>query len=173
MKRRTVAFGAVAAGAAVGGAAAAWWKSHRAHADAVPEPFWAEVFETPNGGSFRIQAFRGRPLLLNFWATWCAPCIRELPLLDRFARAQHAAGVRVVGLAVDNREPVQAFLRQRPVVFEIGLAGGGGIGLSRTLGNDSGALPFTLWIDGAGQIRDTRLGALKEEDLRRWSSDRV
>ncbi|MBC7717365.1 MAG: TlpA family protein disulfide reductase, partial [Pseudorhodobacter sp.] len=77
---------------------------------------------------------RGKPLLLNFWATWCPPCVKEMPLLDAFYQTHRARGWQVVGLAVDSPTPVRAFLERVPVSFPIGLAGMEGSELSRALG---------------------------------------
>jgi thiol-disulfide isomerase/thioredoxin len=131
--------------------------------------FWALRFERPEGGELLLSSLRGQPLLLNFWATWCRPCVVEMPLLDKFHRAQQARGLRVLGLAVDSPTPVRAFLAQRGVSFPIGLAGLDGVELARSLGNASGALPFSVLFDGAGRAVAHKLGALHPEDLDGWA----
>ena len=125
-------------------------------------------FKQPGDGELRLSEFRGRPMLLNFWATWCPPCVSEMPLLDRLHRDQPAQGLRVVGLAVDKLTPVVDFLKRRPVSFHIGLAGLEGVDLSRTLGNRTGALPFSVLFDRRGSAIDRRLGALTAEHLLSW-----
>ena len=62
-----------------------------------------------DGGKLALANFLGKPLLVNFWATWCPPCVKEMPLLDRFAQEQRAAAWQVVGLAIDKIEPVREF----------------------------------------------------------------
>jgi thiol-disulfide isomerase/thioredoxin len=156
---------AVAAGAA--GAGVAWWKSRPA-AGGSEAAIWTMHFDTPTGGKLTLADLRGKPLLLNFWATWCPPCVSELPLLDRFHGDQSARGWQVVGLAVDNLEPVRQFLGKRPVDFAIGLAGIEGVELSRAMGNSSGALPFTVVFDRAGDLVERKLGIIKPDDLTRW-----
>jgi thiol-disulfide isomerase/thioredoxin len=122
----------------------------------------------PQGGELSMAGLRGTPMLLNFWATWCPPCVSELPLLDRFHREQQAHGWRVVGLAVDNREPVLEFLSKRPVSFQIGLAGMSGVELARAMGNSAGALPFSVVFNRAGEAVRHKLGIIESEDLKRW-----
>jgi thiol-disulfide isomerase/thioredoxin len=165
MRRRSALVGGVAVLAATGGAGVAVW---RARPGARDDELWSRRFDKPTGGQLALGAFRGRPLLLNFWATWCPPCVGELPLLDRFHREQPANGWQVVGLAVDNLAPVVGFLDKRPVGFAIGLAGPSGIELARILGNSGGALPFTVVFDRAGRVVQRKLGAIEPADLQKW-----
>jgi thiol-disulfide isomerase/thioredoxin len=167
MKRRSLLIGGVGAVAAVAGVGGALWQSRRGVAQ--PDPaFWALRFERPEGGELALTSLRGHPVLLNFWATWCAPCVKEMPLLDKFHQAQRARGLSVVGLAVDSPTPVREFLTRRPMTFPIGLAGMDGVELARTLGNDSGALPFSVLFGADGAVLTRKLGALHEEDLADW-----
>jgi len=108
---------------------------------------------------------QGRPVLLNFWATWCPPCVEELPLIEGFFQTQRANGWQVVGLAVDQLSAVQGFLRKTPVSFPVGLAGLAGTGLSRSLGNLSGGLPFTVVLGASGGVLHRKMGRLNAADL--------
>jgi thiol-disulfide isomerase/thioredoxin len=169
--RRGWMVGAVAAGAALAGAGLAWWRQRPAAAEAgVVDRLWTLNFNTPQGGSLALSSFRGRPLLLNFWATWCPPCVEEMPLLDRFYRQQPATGWQVLGLAIDQPSSVRTFLQRLPVSFPIGLAGLEGTELTKALGNQSGGLPFTAVIGADGQMRERRMGLISEADLRSWSA---
>ncbi|MEP7296770.1 MAG: TlpA disulfide reductase family protein [Burkholderiales bacterium] len=156
---------AVAAGAA--GAGVSWWRAGSPARDGGAE-IWSLQFDRPDGTRLVLADFRGKPLLVNFWATWCPPCIRELPLIDRFLSDQQARGWQVVGIAVDQLDPVRKFLEQRPVGFGVGLAGIEGVELSRRMGNAGGALPFSVVFDRRGDVVQRKLGVILPEDLTRW-----
>ena len=168
--RRGWLIGAVAAGAAAAGLGVAWWRQ-RAGDDFGPPPerLWSLGFEMPQGGTLSMASLKGKPLLLNFWATWCAPCIEEMPMLDGFYRQHVANGFQVVGLAIDMPTSVRKFLQRTPVTFPIGLAGMEGTELTRALGNQAGGLPFTVVLDADGNIRQRRMGRVSEADLKAWS----
>jgi thiol-disulfide isomerase/thioredoxin len=167
MNRRLALMTGAAAAAAAAGAGLAWWRSRPAATDDTAA-IWPLQFQTPAGGRLALSDLRGKPLLLNFWATWCPPCVSELPLLDRFHNEQQAHGWQVVGLAVDNLAPVREFLGKHPVGFAIGLAGVEGVELSRKMGNAGGALPFTVVLDRAGLAVQRKLGVIQPEDLTHW-----
>ncbi len=168
MKRRSLLLGAgVGTVAAALGTGVAWWRL-RPHQSPLPPGFWDSRFERPEGGELALADFRGKPLVLNFWATWCPPCVTELPLLDAFHKTHSAAGWSVVGLAVDSPTPVREFLRKRPLALPVGLAGLDGVEFGRSLGNGQGGLPFTVVLDRSGNVHQRHLGALKEADLAAW-----
>lgn len=159
---------AVGAGAAAGGAGWSWWRSRPEQASVLDEAaFWSLSFARPQGGELHMAEQRGRALLLNFWATWCPPCIKELPGLDRFHRA-HGARLQVVGLAVDALAPVQEFLKRSPVGFAIGMAGMEGIDLARRLGNSAGVLPYTALFDARGRLLQQKIGETSYDELDAW-----
>ena len=169
MKRRSLLFAATAVSAAAAGVGGALWHRRRQEQTELHAQLWGKTFARPGGGQLQLASFLGKPVLLNFWATWCAPCVTELPLLDRFHRDQQARGWQVIGLAVDNDAPVLAFLAQRPVSFPVGLAGFEGLSLSRALGNTGGGLPFSVVFDATGAARHQKLGAIEPEELARWA----
>ena len=169
MNRRHLTYAAVAGGAALLGLGAAL-RPRPAAAPAGGDPaFWGAQLDTPSGTPLALASLRGKPLLLNFWATWCPPCVREMPALDRVHREFAPRGLAVVGLAIDAPTPVREFLVRTPVGYPIGLAGFEGTELSRRLGNDRGALPFSVLFGADGAIRRRKLGEATEDDLRTWA----
>ena len=122
----------------------------------------------PAGNRLALQGMRGRPLLINFWATWCPPCVEELPLLDAFYRENESKGWQVLGIAVDKLAPVQAFLQRQPLAFPVVLAGMEGLSLSKNLGNQAGGLPFSMLLGADGSILHRKIGKLSEQDLQLW-----
>jgi thiol-disulfide isomerase/thioredoxin len=129
---------------------------------------WSMSFASPQGGTLSLAAWRGRPLLLNFWATWCPPCIEELPLLDRFYQENSANGWQVLGIAVDQQDPVLRFLSRSPLTFPVVLAGFAGMELSKSLGNMSGGLPFTVVLGQDGEVAHRKMGKVTASDLSAW-----
>lgn len=168
-RRQALLTGGVAVAAAAAGAGGAWWRYRETEAESAAEQsLWGERFERPEGGELALAPLRGQPLILNFWATWCAPCVKEMPLLNAFYQQHRAAGWQVVGLAVDSPTPVREFLGKLPVAFPIGLAGLNGVDLARGLGNPSGSLPFSVLFDRRGHVASRKLGLLKPEELVDW-----
>lgn len=149
------------------GAGLAWRHSRQQSValSAAEEDFWRQQFRQPNDAMLSMASFHGKPLLVNFWATWCPPCIEELPLLNTFYLKNAAKSWQVLGLAVDQATPVQHFLTRRPLDFQIALAGFPGVELSRALGNPKGGLPFSVLFDRTGSIVYRKLGKLSEIDL--------
>jgi len=172
MRRRAwLAGGGVAVAATVCGVA---WHLREslvaAPTDEASAGLWQMRFQRPEGGTLEMAALRGRLVLLNFWATWCPPCIKEMPELEAFQQRQGGAGWQVVGLAIDNPAAVREFLARSPVRYPIGLAGMEGADLSRRLGNERGGLPFSVVFGRNGQPLARRLGETRRDLLLEWAA---
>ncbi|WP_310390032.1 TlpA disulfide reductase family protein [Roseateles sp.] len=137
---------------------------------AAAASFWAGRFDRPDGGELLAAEFKGRPLLLNFWATWCPPCIKELPELAQFQQEFKARGWQVLGLAVDSPSAVREFLKKLPLDMAVGLAGLTGTELTRTLGNTQGGLPFSVAFDASGELIWRKLGVTNLVELRQMAA---
>ncbi len=167
--RRPLLIGATALAAAAAGLYS-FLRAQGPALSAAESRFWTLELAQPDGGTLRTAAFRGQPLLLNFWATWCPPCVRELPEIDRFHAAMRPQGWGVIGLAVDAPTPVRGFLARQPLGFPVALAGLEGTELSRALGNTQGALPFTVLFGADGRIAQRRLGETHLAELQAWAA---
>jgi thiol-disulfide isomerase/thioredoxin len=164
--KRKLLFAGVASAAALAGAGFALWRYRLAEPeDGALAALWALEAELPSGSVYKLSKLKGKPLVVNFWATWCPPCIEEMPLLDAFYRQNASKGWQMIGLAADNAKAVTKFLGNTPVQFPTPLAGLAGIELSRTLGNLSGALPFTVVINSQGAIALRHMGKLSAEQI--------
>lgn len=173
-RRRWLLGSAAGISALAAGAGGLWWREQNTQADglvqSLQQQFWGQTFSTPDGAALAMTTFRGRPLLLNFWATWCPPCIHELPLLNRFYNERHAQGWQVLGLAMDKEAAVRQFLARQPLSYPIAMAGANGSQLTRTLGNLQGGLPFTVVLGADGGVLHRKIGQIKEQDLTRWAA---
>ncbi len=170
VSRRGWLAAAVGVGAALGGAGLAWRRESKLSQalSEVETALWQQQFTQVNGAALPMSGFMGRHLVLNFWATWCPPCIDELPLLNAFFNENKAKSWQVLGLAVDQSEPVKRFLTHSPLSFPVALAGFPGVELSRSLGNLSGGLPFTVVFGPAGNVLHRKMGKVSADDLSAW-----
>jgi thiol-disulfide isomerase/thioredoxin len=149
-----------------------WWTSSAATTSQATElipGFWDLQWSTAQGSPLLLQSFRGKPLLINFWATWCPPCIDELPLINAFYKQNNPKGWQVIGLAIDKSASVQAFLQKMPLEFPVAVEPLNGSDLARQLGNPTGSLPFSVAINAQGGIVQRKLGRLKQSDLDLWA----
>lgn len=155
MKRRTVLRSLALLGS-VAGAGPAWVRA-AGESDAV-SGLLAQAYSDLKGQPQPLAQWKGKPMLVNFWATWCAPCVKEMPELDDLHKRH--PGVQFLGLAVDTPANVVKFVTKVPVSYTVLVTGPGSIDLMRKLGNGPGALPFTVLLDANGRIKKQILGAV-------------
>jgi thiol-disulfide isomerase/thioredoxin len=165
LKRRwLVVAGVGALAAAAGYGAHVWWAGR--HAD-VPNPaavqaLLAAPLKDPDGNSKTIETWRGKVLVVNFWATWCVPCRKEIPEFVRVQQRHGGRGLQFVGIAFDQPQPVSEFAREYAINYPVLMGGLDTMALMRESGNKAGVLPFTLVLDREGRVARTHRGALDE-----------
>lgn len=118
------------------------------------------------GRRHSISEWDGKALVVNFWATWCAPCRRELPLLNRLAAEFASRGIQVLGVAVDFVADVRAFTHDFPVAYPILIGEQDGLDAARAYGVATMAFPFTAFSDARGRIITVHMGELHEREAR-------
>jgi thiol-disulfide isomerase/thioredoxin len=169
MTRRlsVILFGAVAVIAAIAGVVV----SHQQSAEAGPAPgaemFYQQTLNDGAGASHAMSEHRGKVVVVNFWATWCVPCVKEIPA---FSKVHAASGGRVafVGLGIDSPDNIAAFTERFKPSYPLLAAGASGSDVARAFGDDAGALPFTVVLDGSGRVVASHLGQVDEATLDRW-----
>lgn len=134
-------------------------------ANHVPVSMWTLPMTDTAGERQTLERWRGRTLVLNFWATWCAPCREEIPDLIAIRREYADKSVEVVGIAIDNADAVSTYARSLNITYPIVIGAGTALDLARALGNPSGALPYTVVVASDGAILMRHLGRLPKAKL--------
>lgn len=162
-RREALALAGVALAAATAGFTLGPWLLRRDSGDASAVA--AARFSDLAGRARSLAEWRGKVMVLNFWATWCAPCREEIPMLIA-AREKYAAfGVEIVGVAIDTAAKVSEYVAQMKITYPVLLADTGGLELMRKLGNQASGLPYTVLLDRGGVPMARKLGALQQEEL--------
>ena len=149
--------------------AAGVWLAQSRYTPQAPTPstetLWPLGFPDVQGQTQPLSQWRGQVLVLNFWASWCAPCREEMPDFAALRAQFRPQGIEFVGLAIDHSANVTQFLQRQPVNYPILIGEGAAHNLARQLGNPSGALPYTIVIDRDGKIILSHLGRLPRAKL--------
>lgn len=169
MNRRLLLSAAVAVAATVAGGFTLLGRNKPQPAPAAPaaeDPVAALMqLQLPdlNGATQSLAAWKGQPIVVNFWATWCAPCVKEMPELD--ALQKKYPQIKFVGIGVDSAANMQKFVEKVQVSYPLWVIGAGAIDTLRKLGNPSGGLPFTIVFNADGSINRKILGEIQPDDL--------
>jgi thiol-disulfide isomerase/thioredoxin len=134
--------------------------------DPAIKAFFANPWQTPDGKLADTEKWHGKVLVVNFWASWCPPCVEEMPTLDKLQQEFSSQNVLFVGIGIDSPSNIRQFLEKTPVSYPIMIGGLEGSNLSKQLGNSQGALPYTIIINPQGKATNSKLGKISEEELR-------
>lgn len=133
--------------------------------DASPAAVLAAEFTDGQGNRRTLAQLSGQVLVVNFWATWCAPCREEMPGFVKLQSRWRDRGVQFVGLAQDEADKVARFGQELGINYPLWLGESEVMDLSRRLGNRFGVLPHTVLLDGQGRVLESRIGIYAEPAL--------
>lgn len=167
MKRNILFFGLIAvifAGIGI-------FFGNQRHSPATPETpavatFFAQQLEDADGSMHALSQWQNKTLIVNFWATWCAPCVEEMPELTELQTELAPKNIQILGLGIDTADNIREFAGKYKITYPLYIAGIAGSELSKLFGNQSGGLPFTVIIGADGKVKKTYLGRLKMDELR-------
>jgi thiol-disulfide isomerase/thioredoxin len=166
-RRQWISIIAIGLAALVAGVLTSQWiyKTSLASDPAI-NVFLANPWQTPDGKSVDTKEWRGKVLVVNFWASWCPPCVEEMPTLDKLQAELKNQNVLFVGIGIDSPSNIRQFLEMTPVSYPIVIGGLEGSNISKQMGNAQGALPYTVIINSQGKSTSSKLGKISEEELR-------
>jgi thiol-disulfide isomerase/thioredoxin len=141
--------------------------------DPAVKAFLENPWQTPDGKVANTQEWQGKVLVVNFWASWCPPCVEEMPTLDKLQQEFLKQNVLFVGIGIDSPSNIRQFIETTIISYPIVLGGLGGNDINKMLGNPSGALPFTVVINAKGNITGRKLGKISEDELRKLIKEAI
>lgn len=133
----------------------------------TPHHFFNQSLPDINSKNEKMSNWHGKLLLVNFWATWCSPCVEEMPELSALQNEQKFKDLQIIGIGIDSPANIREFAGKYKVSYPVYVVGMGGIELSRQMGNQQGGLPFTILFGTDGQVKKTYIGRLNMETVRK------
>jgi len=132
------------------------------------ERLYATALDDVDGHRQRLAQWRGRYLVVNFWATWCAPCVAEMPELDRLQSQYAQRNIVIVGIGIDGPEQIRQFRDRLALRMPLLVGGFDALSLAREFGDNQGVLPYTVLLSADGAVLHQRTGALVAGEMRQW-----
>ena len=126
---------------------------------------WTWPLQDLQGGPSPLERWRGKPLVVNFWATWCEPCRTETPLLVKIQQKYAANGLQMIGISLDSAAKVTEFAAEFKIPYPLLIASLDAIEITRDLGNKAAGLPYTVVLNRQGKVLARHLGGISEEQL--------
>ncbi len=163
-RRVALLAGAGLAAAGLGAAGGYWWLSHGA-VEGAESVLLGASFEALDGKTMPISTWRGKSLVVNFWATWCGPCREEMPDFVKAQQEFETKGLQFVGIAIDRRAPTEKFAAEIGVNYPILLGDAAWLEAVKKMGNPQGVLPFSLVFSPDGKLMLRRVGRLKYSEI--------
>lgn len=128
-------------------------------------PLFAATLNDLDDKPVALERYKGKPLIVNFWARWCGPCRAEIPELIKFRNA-HKGKVEVLGIGIEDKaEPAKEFAKAYDMDYPVFVAKEQGIPLMQALGNTKAGLPYTLFIDRHGNVIQRKMGVVRKPDF--------
>src|SRR5450830_1045946 len=131
------------------------------------DALFAQTLADDKGVQQALAQWKGKAMLVNFWAPWCGPCVQEMPELSALAAGEEGKKLQVIGIGIDSPSNIAEFSDKYKITYPVLVAGMSGTELSRQFGNSGGGLPYTVLIGADGQVKKTYLGRLKFDELRK------
>ena len=164
---RTLTVCAIALGSAALGLAVSHFNANAATTQPSASELYSKSFPDSNGKDFPLAGLKGHVVVINFWATWCVPCVKEIPELSKMS-AGYGKKVQFIGIGIDHATNIADFQKTAQASYPLLVADTGGTDLVREFGDNAGGLPFTIVIDAKGVVRQTKMGPVDEQELRGW-----
>ena len=144
-----------------------WISQSGLASDPSIKAFFANSWQSADGKPVNTEKWQGKVLVVNFWASWCPPCVEEMPALDQVSKEYASKNVLFVGIGIDSPSNIREFLQKTPVSYPIVIGGLEGSNLAKQMGNTQGALPYTVVINPSGKSTFTKLGKISEDELKK------
>ncbi|TAG04444.1 MAG: TlpA family protein disulfide reductase [Betaproteobacteria bacterium] len=164
--RRTLLLGGAGLAACGAGALGGYWWLNRGVVAGDEARLLGASFESLDGATLPLSQWRGKTLIVNFWATWCGPCREEMPEFVQAQREFADKGLQFVGIAIDRRPAVERFAKELKVNYPVLLADPAWLEAVKTMGNPQGVLPFTLVFSPQSAVMLRRVGKLKYDEIK-------